>query len=83
MRGTEMARDHGERERERDDDRRIEDSEQARLQVIHILRSILRETQMQPNGAGPVITPDMQSVIDLYAKIESQIELTCSTSVTE
>jgi hypothetical protein len=74
VRGTEMARNDTERERSGE-------AEEARLQVVHLLRSILQEAQIQTHGVVPVITPDMQSVIDFYAQIESQIELTCSPSV--
>jgi hypothetical protein len=79
VKGTEMARD--DTERERYSEGRFDEAEQARLQVVHLLRSILQEAKIQAHGVVPVITPDMQSVIDLYAQIESQIELTCSPSV--
>ena len=80
VKGMDMARD--DTERERYGEGRFDEAEQARLQVVHLLRSILRGAKIQAHGVVPVITPDMQSMeIDLYAQIESQIELTCSPSV--
>jgi hypothetical protein len=68
-----MAREQEEPDR----DKRREDTEKTRLEVVHLLRSILQGAKIQTHGPIPVITPDMQSVIDLYTQIESQIELTC------
>ncbi len=56
-----------------------EETERTRREVVHLLRSILREATIQAHGPVPVVTPDMQAVIDLYKQIESQIELlSCS-----
>jgi hypothetical protein len=74
MKGAEMARGH-----EEEHERRAEETERTRSEVVNLLRDLLKEARGQAHG--PIVVSTLDEVIALYSQIENQIELkTCPDS---
>jgi len=69
--------------KEPEDDRRRDETERTRLEVVHLLRQILQESKISAHGATPVMTDPMRSTEQQYQKIESQIALKCNRITAE
>jgi hypothetical protein len=62
-------------------ERKREETDRTRLEVVQLLRQILQESRIEAHGATPAITEGMNAVIQLYKQIEAEIGLTCKGKI--
>lgn len=52
-----------------------DDTDRARREVVHLLRSILEEVSIQAQGRPRPLSPQAQAAIRLYVQLGKRIEL--------